>query len=157
SSSKQPATAGRSSLQPRHAIQGRLWSALRMARLSGSSAPPLPLWGRPPAFPTFAPRGTGAPWGGFFGAPSFGGVFFKRLDASGNPVLDANGMPIFDLLPDPTLRANGNDADQWYTRIFNGTSSATPIVTGAAALIQSIGTAAGHAPLSSVDMRTLLA
>ena len=35
----------------------------------------------------------------------------------------------------PPLRANGDDARQWYTRGFSGTSSATPIVAGAAAAV----------------------
>lgn len=58
--------------------------------------------------------------------------------------------------PDPSLRANGNDPNQWYTTSFGGTSSATPIVAGAATLIQSIRANHGHSPLTSTGMRSLL-
>jgi serine protease len=58
--------------------------------------------------------------------------------------------------PTPALQANGNDANQWYTNSFGGTSSATPIVAGAATLVQSIRANKGLAPLTSVGMRTLL-
>lgn len=112
----------------------------------------------PACFTNFGPRVDVQAWGGNVGTLSYGttgcGV---RLDAAGNPVLDMNGNPICDPLPDPTLRANGTDPDQWYTRTFSGTSSASPIVAGAAALVQGIRIAAGQAPLTSVEMRTLLA
>lgn len=58
--------------------------------------------------------------------------------------------------PNPALRANLGDADQWYTLSFSGTSGASPIVVGAAALIQSTRMAVGLAPLDPVAMRTLL-
>ena len=54
------------------------------------------------------------------------------------------------------LQANGGDANQWYTMTFAGTSSASPIVVGAAAIIQSTRAAAGLPPLNSYDMRSLL-
>lgn len=56
----------------------------------------------------------------------------------------------------PALRANGADADQWYTRSFNGTSSASPIVVGAAAIIQSMRMNIGLPRLNPLEMRTLL-
>ncbi len=111
----------------------------------------------PACFTNFGPRVDVHAWGGGVGTLSYGMSFFMRRDANGNPVLDMNGRAIFDLLVDPALRANGNDPDQWYTRLFSGTSSASPIVTGAAALIQGIRIANGHAPLTSVQMRTVLA
>lgn len=46
--------------------------------------------------------------------------------------------------------------DEMYTSGFGGTSSAAPIVAGAAASIQSIAKAMGHAPLTSVEMRDLI-
>jgi hypothetical protein len=55
------------------------------------------------------------------------------------------------------VRANGADALQWYTRTFSGTSSAAPIVAGAAAAVQGVRASLGLAPLSSTQMRTLLA
>jgi hypothetical protein len=58
--------------------------------------------------------------------------------------------------PDPTLRANGTDPLQWYTTNFGGTSGASPIVVGAAALIQSTRTAAGLRLLTPLEMRSLL-
>jgi hypothetical protein len=58
---------------------------------------------------------------------------------------------------DASLRANGGDANQWYTLSFGGTSGASPIVTGAAAIIQSTRAAVGLPRLTSIQMRDLLA
>jgi hypothetical protein len=55
------------------------------------------------------------------------------------------------------LRANGADPLQWYTRSFGGTSGASPIVVGAAALVQGTRAARGLPTLTSVQMRSLLA
>jgi subtilisin family serine protease len=44
----------------------------------------------------------------------------------------------------------------WYTREFGGTSSASPIVTGAAAIIQGIRTAASQPRLTPAELRALL-
>ncbi len=54
---------------------------------------------------------------------------------------------------------SGEDRNQeyWYRSDFSGTSSASPIVTGAAAIIQSISTSVGNPKLNSIEMRTLLA
>jgi hypothetical protein len=79
-----------------------------------------------------------------------------RVDSAGNPVLDPAGNPIVDIVPDPSLRANGPDVRQFYDRSFSGTSSASPIVVGAAAIVQSTRAARGLAKLNSVQMRTLL-
>ncbi|MEM7709648.1 MAG: S8 family serine peptidase [Pseudomonadota bacterium] len=49
-----------------------------------------------------------------------------------------------------------NDEDQRYIAGFNGTSSASPIVAGAAAVVQGAIIAAGGAPLTSVEMRDAL-
>ncbi|MCP4304280.1 MAG: S8 family serine peptidase [bacterium] len=49
-----------------------------------------------------------------------------------------------------------NDRDHLYTAGFSGTSSASPIVTSAAASLQGIVVAAGLKPLDSVGMRSLL-
>ncbi len=51
----------------------------------------------------------------------------------------------------------GGSQNVWYTSSFSGTSSASPIVTGAAACIQGALKAAGKSALSPEAMRTLLA
>lgn len=48
------------------------------------------------------------------------------------------------------------DPRQFYTSTFSGTSSATPIVTGAIIAIQGARKACGLAPLSPKDMRKAL-
>lgn len=110
----------------------------------------------PACFTNFGPRVDVHAWGGGIGTLGYGTMFAPRLDAAGNPVLDAAGMPIFDEVPDPTLRANGADGRQFYTRTFGGTSGASPIVVGAAALVQSTRAARGLLKLTSVQMRALL-
>jgi len=50
----------------------------------------------------------------------------------------------------------GPDEDRWYMNGFNGTSSAAPIVTGAAACLQGALRGAGRAPLTPAEMRTML-
>ncbi|RKH39287.1 S8 family serine peptidase, partial [Corallococcus llansteffanensis] len=47
--------------------------------------------------------------------------------------------------------------DQFYTSTFSGTSSASPVVTGAAASVQGVALASGRAALDSRAMRSLLA
>lgn len=54
------------------------------------------------------------------------------------------------------LKKYGGDKNQQYTRRFSGTSSATPVVSGAAALIQSYAKEKLGKALSPVEMRTLL-
>ena len=51
---------------------------------------------------------------------------------------------------------NGSDERKFYTSSFSGTSSASPIVTGAAAAIQGIRKARGMYALNSYQMRRLL-
>ena len=107
-------------------------------------------------FTNFGPRVNVHAWGGSIGSLGYADKVQMRVDAAGNPVLDAAGNAIFDTVPDPTLQANGNDSRQWYTRDFGGTSGASPIVVGAAALIQGTRIARGLAPLTSVQMRALM-
>jgi hypothetical protein len=57
---------------------------------------------------------------------------------------------------DPGMRISGDDSRQWYTGIFSGTSSATPIVAGAAVLVQSTRKARGLQLLSSEGLREVL-
>ncbi|MBM4430418.1 MAG: hypothetical protein FJ026_08755, partial [Chloroflexi bacterium] len=54
------------------------------------------------------------------------------------------------------VRYAGGDARQWYTQSFGGTSSASPIVTGAAVAINSILRRYGKGTKSPAGMRTLL-
>lgn len=54
------------------------------------------------------------------------------------------------------IRVNGDDDRQWYTNRFGGTSSATPIVAGAAASIQGHRKARGLPVLNSKKMRQVL-
>jgi len=51
---------------------------------------------------------------------------------------------------------HGGDKNQRYTSTFGGTSSASPIVTSAAALLQQVAVTLSGVPLSSEEMRTLL-
>jgi hypothetical protein len=57
---------------------------------------------------------------------------------------------------DPSLRANGADPLQWYTRSFSGTSSASPIVAGAVCAIQGVRRAQGFPVLGPSAVRALL-
>jgi subtilisin family serine protease len=50
----------------------------------------------------------------------------------------------------------GSDKNRWYTLRFSGTSSASPIVTGAVALVQSCAKAKLGAPLQPSQVRDLL-
>jgi subtilisin family serine protease len=86
-------------------------------------------------------------------APECFSNFGSRLDVQGW----GDSVATLGYGDNATLRANGGDSRQWYTRTFSGTSSATPIVAGAAALIQSIRKARGLPPLESAVMRDLLA
>jgi len=49
-----------------------------------------------------------------------------------------------------------NDVRRYYTRSFNGTSSATPIVAGAVLVIQGVRKACGLPPTTPLEMRDLL-
>lgn len=57
---------------------------------------------------------------------------------------------------DPALRANGGDPRQWYTKAFGGTSSATPIVAGAAAAVNGARLAYGDPVYDGIAMRQWL-
>lgn len=54
------------------------------------------------------------------------------------------------------LFQGGGDPNQGYTRTFNGTSSASPIVTGAAVALQGVQKAGGGSPLAPEDVRRIL-
>ncbi len=59
-------------------------------------------------------------------------------------------------VPDPQNRINGADRRQWYTNQFSGTSSASPIVTGAVMSLMGIRRAAGIEGMPAIQLRTLL-
>jgi serine protease len=86
--------------------------------------------GVPACFTNFGPRVNVRSWGNSIGSTGYG--------------------------DDPSLRANGGDSRQWYTRVFGGTSGASPIVVGVAAIIQGTRNAVGLARLTPIEMRTLL-
>lgn len=94
----------------------------------------------PMCWSNFGPRVNVSSWGMSIGTLGYGGF----LGTSG-------------IVADPTLRANGGDFNQWYTSLFGGTSGASPIVVGAAAIVQSTHVAAGLPRLTPLEMRTLLA
>jgi hypothetical protein len=91
-------------------------------------------------------------------APMCWSNFGPRVDVQGwGMAIGASGYGGDTVTADPTLRANGGDPDQWYTTSFGGTSGASPIVVGAAAIVQSTRLAVGQPLLSSPGMRSLLA
>jgi hypothetical protein len=59
--------------------------------------------------------------------------------------------------PVSSLQANGSDARQWYTGSFSGTSSASPIVAGAIAVVQGIRRRLLERMLDPAQMRALIA
>jgi hypothetical protein len=60
-----------------------------------------------------------------------------------------------DLYPSPPSQTILKNL--WYTSTFGGTSSASPIVAGAAAIVQGVRLAAGQPPMNSIQMRSTLA
>jgi subtilase family protein len=55
------------------------------------------------------------------------------------------------------IKVNGDDQNQFYTRGFNGTSSATPIVAGAVLSLQGTLKAGKRDLLTPAEMRKILA
>jgi hypothetical protein len=76
----------------------------------------------------------------------------SRLDIQGW----GSGVATLGMIGTTVLRANGDDARQAYTLSFSGTSSATPIVAGAAAAVNGSRRADGDPLLNSTSLRQLL-
>lgn len=110
----------------------------------------------PDCFTNFGGRVNVHAWGRSIGTLGYATMLVMRRDPAGNPVRDSTGAPIFDEVPNPALRAGGADPRQFYTRSFGGTSGASPIVVGSAALIQSTRSARGLDKLTPLQMRSLL-
>ncbi len=109
-------------------------------------------------------------------SPAYGGLFNPKVRDSGAIVVGASSSAFRS----PTCWTNhgsrvdvhgwgenvvttgygnlqGGVEDRWYTQTFSGTSSASPIVTGAAASLQGAARADGQGNLSPAQMRRLLA
>lgn len=50
----------------------------------------------------------------------------------------------------------GGDPDQYYTDLFNGTSSAAPMIAGSAAILEGVQAACGGSPLTPAELRDIL-
>lgn len=90
-------------------------------------------------FSNYGSRVTSRGWG-----DKVATIGYNRLE---DPV---TGDVIYDAVP-------GAPWDEMYTSVFSGTSSAAPIVAGAAASVQSIATEMGWLPIAGLQMRALLA
>ena len=76
-------------------------------------------------------------------------TYGSRVDLQGwgDDVLTTGYGDVFD---------GGGDPNQYYTDLFNGTSSAAPMVAGAAAIVQGVQIACGGPPLDPLEVRDLL-
>ncbi len=95
--------------------------------------------------------GAGAPPSGAFGPDR------SRLDFSNfGALVDAQGWGRQVVACGYGFLQGGNDENLWYTHDFSGTSSASPIVTGALACVQGVRRAMGRTLLTPAQSRTLL-
>ena len=94
--------------------------------------------------------------GDAFGEPLWFTNFGSRVDMQGWGT-SVGTLGYGDTPPNgSSLRANGGDARQWYTVTFGGTSSATPIVAGAAVAVNGYRLAHGDPLLDAIGMRQWL-
>lgn len=116
--------------------------------------------------------------------PSFGGAFDRNQRDSGATIVGAGADLWYETQPDRSRLEfstygtrvdlqgwgddvvttgygdafdGGGDPNQYYTSLFSGTSSAAPMIAGAAAVVQGVQMACGGAPLDPVEVRDLLA
>ena len=115
--------------------------------------------------------------------PAFGGLFDRSVRDSGAIIVGAGADLWYTTQPDRSrldfstygsrvdVQAwgddvvtsgygdafdGGGDPNQYYTEVFNGTSSASAMVAGAAAVLEGVQVACGGTPLSSVEVRDIL-
>jgi subtilisin family serine protease len=92
--------------------------------------------------------GAGAPPSGTFGADR------SRLGFSNyGQIIDAQGWGREVVSAGYGGLQGGANKNRWYTQTFSGTSSASPIVVGAAACLQGIQKARGGQPLTYTELR----
>ncbi len=95
--------------------------------------------------------GAGAPPSGKFG-PDRSRLGFSNYGKS----IDAQGWGREVTTTGGGDLQGGGNKNKWYTQSFSGTSSASPIVVGAVACLQSIQKTQGGAPLSYTKIREIL-
>ncbi len=93
------------------------------------------------------------------GAPPSGnqGPDRSRLDFSNyGKIVDAQGWGREVVTTGYGDLQGGTDKNKWYTRLFSGTSSASPIVVGAVACLQGIRKAEKKLPYTYTELRNIL-
>ncbi len=95
--------------------------------------------------------GAGAPPSGNYG-PDRSRLSFSNYGA----IVDAQGWGREVTTAGYGNLQGGSDKNKWYTRSFSGTSSASPIVVGAVACLQSVQKTRGGAPLTYAQIRDKL-
>ncbi|MCP4975934.1 MAG: S8 family serine peptidase, partial [Maribacter sp.] len=95
--------------------------------------------------------GAGAPPSGNYG-PDRSRLSFSNYGA----IVDAQGWGREVTSTGYGNLQGGSDKNKWYTKFFSGTSSASPIVVGAVACLQSIQKTRGGLPLSFTQLRDVL-
>jgi hypothetical protein len=95
--------------------------------------------------------GAGAPPSGTYG-PDRSRLSFSNYGA----IVDAQGWGREVVSTGYGNLQGGSNKNEWYTKLFSGTSSASPIVVGAVACLQSIRKAQGAAPFTYAQLRDIL-
>ncbi len=95
--------------------------------------------------------GAGAPPSGAYG-PDRSRLGFSNYGA----IVDAQGWGREVTTTGYGNLQGGSNKNEWYTKLFSGTSSASPIVVGAVACLQSIRKAQGTVPFTYAQLRDIL-